>query len=92
MKIKSFDFITKKFISVCCAIAVLATSLPLSALLMRTNAATTGDYINFEDKNAGDIVNGNDNFTIGGQDDADKFYFYAKNKTADTNCNNKTSS
>ena len=58
-------------------------SLPLSALLMKVNAAE-GEIIDFQGEDAGDIVAGNDHFTIGGQDNADKEYFYVSNATEDT--------
>lgn len=73
----------KKIISIVCAVMILAASLPLSMLFLNTSAAE-GDIIDFQGENAGDIVAGNDHFTIGGQDNADKLYFYASNATEDT--------
>ena len=73
----------KKIISIVCAVMILAASLPLSMLFMNTSAAE-GDIIDFQGENAGDIVAGNDHFTIGGQDNADKLYFYASNATEET--------
>ncbi|MBQ2266153.1 MAG: hypothetical protein II342_02005, partial [Clostridia bacterium] len=83
MNIKFLNLSTKKFISILCAVAILMASLPLSALLMKVNAAE-GEIIDFQGEDAGDIVAGNDHFTIGGQDNADKEYFYASNVTDKT--------
>ena len=83
MNIKFLNLSTKKFISILCAVAILMASLPLSALLMKVNAAE-GEIIDFQGEDAGDIVAGNDHFTIGGQDNADKEYFYASNATEET--------
>jgi len=83
MNFKLLNFNTKKFISVLCAITVLIASLPLSALLLTANAAD-GAIIDFQGEDAGDIVEGNNFFTIGGQDNADTKYFYANNATEDT--------
>ncbi len=83
MKFNFLNSNTKKFISVLCAVAILMASLPLSALLLNVNAAE-GDIIDFQGEKADDIVNGNDHFTIGGQNNADTKYFYANNATEDT--------
>ncbi len=83
MNIKFLNLNTKKIISVLCAIMVVMASLPLSALLLKVNAAD-GAIIDFQGEDAGDIVAGNDHFTIGGQDNADKEYFYASNTTDET--------
>ena len=68
---------TKKIISIICALSILAVSLPLSALFLKTDAVT-GDIIDFQGENDSDIVAGNNHFTIGGQDDSDSVYFYPK--------------
>ena len=83
MNFKFLNLNTKKIISVLCAVAILMASLPLSALLFNVNAAE-GEIIDFQGEDAGDIVDGNDHFTIGGQDNADKLYFYASNATEET--------
>jgi len=74
----------KKLLSILCAMAILATALPLNAMLTPAKAAPVGDIIDFEGENASDIVAGNDAFSLVGQDKEDKYYFYAKNNTADT--------
>jgi len=83
MNIKFLNLNTKKIISVLCAIMVVMASLPLSALLLKVNAAD-GAIIDFQGEDAGDIVAGNDNFSIGGQDNEDSEYFYASNGTEET--------
>ncbi len=75
---------TKKAISILCAVFILAAALPLNALLLPTKAAEVGDLIDFEGQNAESIVDGNDAFSLAGQDKEDKYYFYAKNNTANT--------
>lgn len=74
---------TKKIISIICALSILAVSLPLSALFLKTDAVT-GDIIDFQGENDSDIVAGNNHFTIGGQDDSDSVYFYANNAIDET--------
>ena len=83
MKLKFNKFFTKKFISIFAAIAIVMTALPLGAFITTAGAVANSDIIDFEGPNASTIVEGNDAFSITGQDSAEKFYFYAKNKTSD---------
>ncbi len=83
MKFNFNKFSLKKFISVFAAIAILMTSLPMSAFFTTVGAAGNSSIIDFEGKDASAIVEGNDAFSITGQDSEDKYYFYAKNNTAD---------
>ena len=83
MKFNFNKFSLKKFISVFAAIAVLMTSLPMSAFFTTVGAAGNSSIIDFEGKDASAIVEGNDAFSITGQDSEDKYYFLAKNNTAD---------
>ncbi len=84
MMLKFLKLNTKKAISILCAIFILAAALPLNALLLPTDAVEAGNLIDFEGENAESIVNGNDAFSLAGQDKEDKYYLYAKNNTANT--------
>ena len=84
MRFNFLNLNAKKAISILCAIAILATALPLNALLFNAKAAGVGDIIDFEGANAEDIVAGNDNFSLAGLDKEDKDYFYSKNNTDKT--------
>lgn len=84
MKFKSNQIGVKKIIGVLAAVAILMTSIPMGAFFTNVSASSDSNLIDFEGPNSSAIVDGNDAFSITGQDSEDKFYFYAKNKTSDT--------
>lgn len=74
----------KRALSIFNAVAIIAASIPLAALLTSVDVVAEGSSVSFQDENASLLVEGNEPFSIAGEDTSDKTYFYAKNAGSET--------